>query len=225
MQDQLTWNEVATKITDTLLSVVGFIDNIIYAAIIVLIGVLVGWAFKTIIIRTLQAVKLKPYFERLGLSKVYPGKFDLIEFLGDLIKWTVIIVFLIPALEVLIPKDKADYTVGLVNSIVEFIPSVIIAIAILIVGIIIADLVARAVEGTAATVGAKSSRFLADFARWSIVVFVLLLALAQLNISQIDTIIQAISFGVGAAFALSFGLGGQDFAKDVIARFRKNLPK
>ncbi|HBG81221.1 TPA: hypothetical protein DDW69_00070 [candidate division CPR2 bacterium] len=217
----ISWNEVATRITDRLAGVISYIPNVIGALVIILIGILVGWAFKTLIVRVLESIKLKPYIDKLGLAKVYPAKFDLVEFLGDVAKWIVIIIFLIPALDAL----NAQQTNELVTKIVGYIPNVVAAIAIIMVVFIIADLVSRAIEGTVATIGAKSAKLLADVARWTIIILAVLAGAQQLGIESSEDIIKAIAFGLAATFAIAFGFGGQDFAKEILSRFRKNLPK
>jgi hypothetical protein len=88
-------------------------------------------------------------------------------------------------------------------------------------------LVARLVESTATTIGAKTAAVAADVARWAVIVFVVLAALMQLGIAVviIDRLVTAVVAMVALAGGLAVGLGGQEAAKEGIARLRKNMPK
>ncbi len=210
-------------VTDATRSVLEYLPRVFWAVVVVLVGVLVAWAVKTLVVKGLKLIKLKPYTDAVGLNKVFPGQLDLVNLFGDLLKWVIVIIFLLPALEIL---DLAVFT-ELVAGIVSYLPNVLVAVIILVVGTVLADLLARVIESTTHTIGAKTAAFAADFARWTVVVIAVLAALTQLGIAV--TIISQIVTGFVAMLAiaggLAFGLGGQGAAKEVVDRFRKNLPK
>lgn len=213
----------ANTVTESLQSVVAYLPRVIGALVVLLIGVLVGWAVKTVIVRALRLVRIKPYTDAIGLNKVFPEKVELVELLGDLFKWIVIIVFLVPALQIL----NLTQINGLVTGVVAYLPNVVVAVAILVIGAAIADLVSRVVESTAHTVGAKTAAVAADVARWAVIVFAVLAALLQLGIATtiIDRLVTGFVAMLAIAGGLAFGLGGQDAAKDAVDRVKKNLPK
>lgn len=218
------WARLTTDaVADSLRDVINFLPKLAGALVVILIGVVVAWAVKTVVVRVLKYVRIKPYTDAIGLNKVFPEKLDIVELLGDLAKWIIIIVFLLPALEILDLNQVND----LVQQVVIYLPNVIVAVVIVVVGAIVADLVARVVESTAQTIGAKTAAVAADVARWSIVVFVILAALLQLGIATtiIDRLVTGFVAMIAIAGGLSFGLGGQDAAKDAVTRLRKNMPK
>jgi hypothetical protein len=218
------WTEITTTaVSDSLVSVINYIPLIIGALIVILIGVVVAWAVKIVIVKGLGFIKIKKYTDAVGLGKVFTEKVEFVDLIGDIAKWTVIVVFLLPALEIL----KLNQVGEVVTSILEYIPNVIIAVVAIVVGAIVADLVARTVKSGAATIGVRTADIAADIARWAIIVFVALGALQQLNIlpELISTItIGAVAFLVIAG-GLAFGLGGKDAAAAAIARVGKNFPK
>ena len=215
------WNLTTDAVSESLRDVVSYIPEVIGALVVILLGVLVGWAIKTVVVKALRFVKVKPYTDAIGLNKVFKTKEDLVELVGDLVKWVVIIVFLIPAFNILGLGDVNE----IVKGIVAYLPKVVVAAAILMVGAVLADLASRAVEATAQTIGAKTAAIVADVTRWSVMVFTVLVALNQLGIASdiINTLITGVVALIAIAGGLAFGLGGQDAAKDVIARVRKNL--
>lgn len=222
--DIKSWATLTTNtVTESLRSVINYIPKLFGALIVILIGVLVAWAVKTVIVRVLKFIKIKPYTDAIGLNKVFPGKLELAELFGDLAKWIIIIVFLLPALQILNLTQVNE----LVANVVAYLPNVVIAVAIVTIGTIVADLVSRLVESTATTIGTKTAAIAADVARWSVIIFVVLAALMQLGIAVtlIDRLVTGLVVMVAIAGGLAFGLGGQDTAREVLARLRKNLPK
>lgn len=216
---RLTTDAVANSLRD----VINFLPNLLGALVVILIGVVLAWAVKTVVVRVLKYVRIKPYTDAIGLNKVFPEKLDLVELIGDLAKWVTVIVFLLPALEIL----NLTQVNSLMQQIVAYLPNVVVAVVIVIVGAIVADLVSRVVESAAQTIGAKTAAVAADVARWSIVVFVILAALLQLGIATtiIDRLVTGFVAMIAIAGGLAFGLGGQDAAKNGIERLKKNLPK
>lgn len=216
-------NTTTTAVRDSLEKVLSYIPEVIAALIVILIGVIVAWAVKTVIVRALGYVNWKKYTAALGLNRVFPEKVEVIELLGDLAKWTIIIVFLLPALSIL----HLDSVNDVVKSVLYYIPNVVLAVVILMVGVVVADLAARVVRSTAAAIGTHTAELLADIARWAVVVFAVLAALVQLDVAA--SLLQILWTGVVAFFViaggLAFGLGSKDVAGDVVKRVLKNVSK
>ncbi|MDQ6876730.1 MAG: small-conductance mechanosensitive ion channel, partial [Candidatus Dormibacteraeota bacterium] len=102
----------------------------------------------------------------------------------------------------------------LVNSIILFIPNLIVALVVVMIGVPVANFIAGVVRGGAAEAGFKSPNLLASVARYAIVGFAVLVALNQIGIAA--TLVNTLFFGlVGAialAIGLAFGLGGRETA-------------
>ena len=219
-----SWAQLTTSaVSDQLVKVVNYLPNVLAALLVVLIGAIVAWAVKTVIVKGLGFIKLKKYTDAVGLGKIFTEKVEFATLLGDIASWTVIIVFLIPALEIL----KISQINLVLESILAYIPSVVVAVVSVMFGAVIADLVARVIRSTAVTVGTRNADLLSDFAKWAIIVFVVLGALQQLNI--LPQLISTITIGVVAfaviAGGVAFGLGGKDAAADLIVSVRKRFPK
>jgi len=214
----LTSNAVSSALTN----VIGFIPNFLAAVLVVLVGVIVAWAVKYVIVKGLSFVKLKKYTDAVGLGKIFTEKIEFVSLLGDLAKWTIIIVFLIPAFQILNLTQINEVILG----IVDYIPSVIVAVVAIVVGSVIADLVSRVVRSSAATIGSENADIAADVTKWAIIVFVILGALQQLNI--LPQLISTITIGAVAFFVIAggvaYGLGGKEAAADSISAFRKKFP-
>ena len=218
------YTQWTTQTTDVFVNffqgLLSYLPRVVFAVIVVLIGVLVGKLLKIAVVKVLKLIRLKPYTDAVGLDKVFTAKVELAELLGDLAKWAIIIVSLLPALEILnLPK-----VYDLVYGIVAYIPRVIVAVAIIIIGGVIADLVARLVESTAQTIGAKTAAVAADLARWIIIVMAVITAVNQLGINTVvvNQVIMGLIAMLAIAGGLAFGLGGQGAAKEVIESIKKS---
>jgi hypothetical protein len=212
-----------TSVRDSLSNAISFIPEIIAALIVILIGVIIAWAIKTVIVRALGYLKLEKYTESVGLDKVFTQKVEFAELLGDIAKWTVIIIFLVPALEIL----NLTQINTVLTRVIDYIPNVIVAVVVVMVGLVVADLASRVVRSTAATIGAHTADLLADVAKWAVVIFAVFAALVQLGIAEdmILSLWQGVVYFFVLAGAIAFGLGGKDAASDLISHLRKNLPK
>lgn len=216
------WTTLTTNVfVNFFQSVINFLPRLIFAVLIVLLGVLVGKLVKAGIIKVLKMIRLKPYTDAVGLNKVFTQRVEFAELVGDLFGWTIILVSLLPAFEILQMPRVYD----LVLAIVAYIPRVIVAVAIIIIGAVIADLVSRLVESTANTIGTKTAAVAADLTRWLIIVIAVISAINQLGINTvvINQVITGLIALLAIAGGLAFGLGGQDAAKEVIAQIRKSV--
>lgn len=216
------WAELTSNaVTDQLSQVLNYVPNVLGALVVILIGVIVAWAVKLVIVKGLGFIKLKKYTDAVGLGKIFTEKIEFVELLGDIARWTIIFIFLIPASEILSLTGVSD----VLASIIAYIPNVAIAILAVMFGIIIADLAARSIRSAALTLGTKNADLLADFAKWAIVFFVVLGALEQLDIltSLVSAITYCVIGFVVIAGGLAFGLGGKDAAAELIADLGKRF--
>ncbi len=213
----------STAVVDSLSKIVSYLPNVLGALVILLIGIVVGWAVKFVIVKGLGFIKLKKYTDAVGLGNIFTEKVEFVSLLGDLAKWTIVIAFLLPAFQVLNLEAANEIVLGILS----YIPDVIKAVVAIVVGAVVADLASRVIRATAATIGTHTADIAADVARWAIMAFVLLGALQQLNI--LPELVSTLTIGVVAFFViaggLAFGLGSKDAAADVVANFRKRLPK
>jgi small-conductance mechanosensitive channel len=143
-------------------------------------------------------------------------------FVGALIKWFLVIVFLVASFDILGLSQVNEFLRGVVLS---YLPNVIAAVLILLASAIVAEFLKKVVIGSAKAAGVAKSAFLGSVTKWAIWIFAILTALTQLGIAV--SIIQTVFIGVVAALALaiglSFGLGGRDAAARAIEKMRDEV--
>jgi hypothetical protein len=97
---------------------------------------------------------------------------------------------------------------AVVGELTAFGGSVLLAIVIFIAGIYLANIASNVIT----TTGGSDAVFLANLARWAILIFVAGIALDQAGVRLAGDIIQIILLTIGVAVALAFGLGGREIA-------------
>lgn len=216
------------NIADTFLSSINrgifntaaFLPNFITGIIIILIGIILASIVKRIVIEVLNALKVETYLRRYGIPEA-KKEFSWTNILAEIVRWFVIILFLIPAAEVWgLPQITT-----LLNTFLLYLPNVFVAAIIGLVGLVFARLAADLVLASTRGLSADASRAIASVTRVAITVFVLLAVLNQLGVAQ--DLIRILFTGFVAMFALAggiaFGLGGKDAAKTLLDSLVKKV--
>lgn len=204
---------------------VSFLTQLVLAIVIFIAGWVVGSVLCDVVSKIVKAIKVDAILESAGAkSLVNKAGFNLDAgaFLGGLVKWFIIIVFLVAALDVL--KLEA-VTAFLSNVVLGYIPQVIVAALILIVAAVLADLSQKVLTGGARALESKSAGFVGGIARWSIWVVAILAALNQLGIAggMMTTLFTGLVAMLAIAGGLAFGLGGKDAAARYIEKLRGDI--
>lgn len=220
-----TWGEVLSLSFKNLwLGVIGFVPNLVVALVIVLIGWGIGVLFGRVVAQIINVLKIDEALKRAGVEDfLSKGGLSLNSgaFLGGLVRWFIMLVFLIGAFEVL----SLSQVTAFLRDILNYLPQVIVAVLILIAAGIVSDVMKRIVMSSAMTAEISSAPFLATVTGWVIWVFAVLVALSQLGIAVgfVQTIFTGLVVALSLALGLSFGLGGQEAAARVIEKMGKEI--
>ena len=106
----------------------------------------------------------------------------------------------------------------------RFLPNLVIAALVWMVGLLLANFMAQAVLIAAVNAQVALAPLIAGAVRWLVLVFAGAAALTQLGIAREMVLLTfGIAFGgTVLALALAFGLGGKDLAREILeSRFRK----
>jgi len=221
-----TWTEVlALSFQNLWVGVVGFVPNLVIAIIILILGWLVGALFGRAIWQVFKSLKVDDALRRAGFdSFLRRGGIDLDSgaFVGGLVKWFVIVMFLIAALDVL---GLSQVNLFLQEVVLGYLPQVLAAALVLLAAGVIGDVTGRVVVTGARTAGIDSAHFVGVVAKWAIWIFAILVALSQLGIAVAfsQTLFTGVVIAVSLALGLSFGLGGQETASRFIEKIRGEI--
>lgn len=219
------WGDVFTRsLQGVWYGVIDFVPNLVIALIIFAIG----WVLASLIERLVEAVfkglKVDPALKSAGLEDVVKRAGHNLNsgmFVGALVKWFIIVVFLMASFDVL--------GLGQVNSflkdVVTYLPEVIVAVLILMVALIVANVMHRIVVASAKAAHIKSAEILGKVTKWAIWIFAILTALYNLGIAPglVQTIVMAVFAGAALAIGLAFGLGGKDAAQKIVENTYRHI--
>lgn len=219
------WELTQQAITDSLLELwqrfIYFVPVLVGAIIVFIVGWTVAIAVGHFVQRVLELVRLNEPFERLtGLrATLERAGFDLNvpKFLGGLVKWFLYIVVLLATANILGLGAVADF----LNDVLRFLPNIIVAAIIFVVGIIFGNFVGRVTRASIEAAKLPHGSVTGAVAKWAVVIFATLAALFQLGIAGplIQTLFTAFVAMLAIAGGLAFGLGGKDLATKIL----KNL--
>jgi hypothetical protein len=144
------------------------------------------------------------FFKRAGVS------LDTGYFVGEVVKWFVIVVFLLPSLNLVGLYDVSSF---LTETVVGFLPQVIIAALVLIIAAFVSEALEKTVLATAKAMQLKAANGLALVAKYAVWVFAIIIALGKLGLGDYMSILfTGIVAMLALAGALAFGLGSKDAA-------------
>lgn len=220
-----TWSEVLSfSFKNLWLGVMSFVPNLVVALVVVLIGWAIGALLGRVVHQIIKAIKIDEALKRAGVEGfLNRGGIDLDSgaFLGGLVKWFVMLVFLVGAFEVLHLSQVTEF----LREILNYLPQVIVAVLILIAAGLVADAMKKVVLSSAMSAEVSSAGFLATVTKWVIWIFAILVALSQLGIAAgfVQTIFTGLVVALSLGLGLSFGLGGQEAASRVIEKMGKEM--
>jgi hypothetical protein len=196
-------------------SFVAFLPNLIGAIIVFVVGWMLGNFLRMLTIKLSRAVRLPELVKNEPLEKFltesgFGPKVEI--FIGETVRFFVVLVFFIAAINLLGLTAVSMVLTG----ILAYIPNVVAAILILVLGTVVAGLVESLVKGSLGAVEFKTSRLLGKTASYMVLVFSILASLSQLNIAQ--DFIQILFIGFVATISIGLGLSIGLGSKDLVSR-------
>jgi hypothetical protein len=211
---------IASSLNNGLLAFVSFIPKLVAGAIVLLIGVIVASLLKQLLISIFKALSIEKFLKKYGVPEL-KEEFSWTNILAELVRWFVIVLFLVPTAEVW----GLSKVTAVLNQVLMYLPSVFVAAIIAMVGFVFARLTHDVVLVSIKNVDPKTSSAIASVARWAINIFVILAVLTQLGVAA--DLIRILFTGLVAMMALAggiaFGLGGQGGAKELIDGLKKKF--
>ena len=204
---------------------VQFLLNLALAIIIFIAGWVVGSVIAEVVSKIVKSIKVDALLESAGargLLEKAGFRLNTGAFLGGLVKWFIIVVFLVAALDVLKLEAVTSF---LANVVLGYIPQVIVATLILVVAAVLADLSQKVLSGGARALDSKHAGLVGGVARWAIWIVAILAALNQLGIAggMMQTLFTGLVAMLALAGGLAFGLGGKDAASNYIEKLRSDI--
>ena len=196
--------QAAGRIAD---HVADFLPGVLVAAILMLLTVVVAILVRLVLVRALRAVEFDRRASQLGLAGpgAWPPTTSLSETIGGVAYWTLVVLGLLASLTAL----NATLPSQLALSVFQYVPHLVAALLILVIGAIAAQFLARSVLIGAVNMGIRSARLLSLAVKWLVLLVALAMALDHLAIGRTVLLLAfGILFGgIVFATALAVGLG------------------
>ncbi|OGZ20653.1 MAG: hypothetical protein A2654_00920 [Candidatus Nealsonbacteria bacterium RIFCSPHIGHO2_01_FULL_43_31] len=203
---------------------VAFVPALIGAVVVFVVGWSISVGLGKLIAEILKKIRFNQIFEKGNWDEALAKadiKVDASAFIGAIVKWVFVVVFLMAAVEVLGLKGFA----GFLGNIIGYLPNVVVAAFILVVTVIITDILEKVVRAAVESIKVGYGQVVAAIIRWSIWVFAILAILIQLQVapSLIQTLFTGLIAVIVIAAGLAFGLGGKEVATDILRDLYKKL--
>ena len=206
---------------EAVLTTLGAFLLILPALIGALILLVAGWLLADLVARLVGTLLRRLGFESVAqrtgvtgfitMTGVHDASASMV--IAELVKWFVRLIFIEMAAEVL----HITAVSNLINSVILFIPNLIVALLVVMIGVLVGNFVANLVRGGAGEMGLGAPNLVAGVARWAVITLSVLVALNQVGIAT--TLVNALMIGVVGALALAlglaFGLGGREVAGEI----------
>lgn len=204
---------------------VNFVPGLLGAIILFIVGWVVGKIVGKAITQLVAVLKVDKLFESAGANDFMNRaglKLNASGFIGGVVKWFIIIVFLMASLQIIGLTQVNDF---LREAVLYYLPKVIIASLVLVIATILADAMKKLVKASAQAANIRSANMLGSVTLYSIWIFAIIIALSELGIAT--AFMQILFTGLIAALAialgLAFGLGGKEVAGRAVEKIYKDM--
>ncbi len=201
-----------------------FIPVVLVALIVFVIGWIIAKGLGRLVEQIVSLTRIDSWLGKAGVRTFFDRagiRLDTSKFLGELVKWVMILAFLMASADIL----RLSAVTSAISDLLGYLPNVIVASIILLLTVVFGNFVQKAVRGAISGANLKSANFVSAVVKWSVFIFGFLVSLHQLNIAT--DVINIVLIGLVSMFAiaggLAFGLGGRDYAHDLLERFRTEV--
>ena len=219
---------VVDSLADLYNRIIWVLPNILAALIVLILGWLLGSLLSSFVYKILDAIKIDQLANQLGLSQLSDRagkKLSLSSFGGWLVKWFFFLGSFIAAADIL---GLTQVSAFLYQDVLGYAGQVIIAMAILFLGMLAAEFFSGLVATSVKASGLNNSAgALSSITKWAIIIFSVIAALSQLQLATafLQDLFRAVVAMLAIAGGIAFGLGGRDHAKKVLDEVEDSLTK
>ncbi len=202
--------------------VAGFVPTLFSALVVLVVGVVVSKFIRNLVHSLLKKIRLDKLADTVGLSDLL-HKGGVKHSITDLVTSVVYLIFIVMFIFMTVEIIGLTMMTDLFHRLMGYVPQVISATIVLVLGIVIAKIVSHIVSATAHMTDMPNAKFFERVSRWAIIIYAVTIALGELGY---DSLLMGRSFdilwtGIVFAYALAFGLAGKDHAAKYLERHRR----
>lgn len=218
----MDWQSLIAEPGKEMLRKIGeYIPAVLGALVILIIGWIIAKIIQKLARKFLDLIRFEKFAEKAGISEALSKgniKNNATQLLSALVYWFIMILVLVMVVNALGLTVASQLLDGLLG----YIPNVIAAVFVLVLGLFLANLVSGIVRTAASNAKLPKPEVLAGLSQWAIVIFAVTASLRQLGIAPflVSTTFYILFGGICLALSLAFGLGGKDVAAKLLEDFR-----
>jgi hypothetical protein len=220
-QDFQSWNAaVRQSFDEAKMHLLNFGPKILAVVVLLVVGYLVAKVLDRAVVALCHSIGLQKAADRsglvtsmrqVGISRGVP------EIIGRIVFWLLMCIFLSAAFDVL----KFEGAKEAVNSIIAYVPKLLMAMAIVVVGLLVATFLRGVIATSADRVGLTYAEYLANGCYYALALMTFLAAAQELEIKFVlfEQLIVIAFAAVALGFGLALGLGGRDVMGGILAGY------
>jgi hypothetical protein len=212
------WGEaVWASLAGALAMFLAAIPKIIGFLVIIIVGWIVASLVAKAVAALLRTIQFNDMASRSGFADFVNNmgvKTDSAGVIALVVKWFVRLIVLVAAFDALGLPAVSD----VLRQLLLWLPNLVVALVILVIGGLAAGALAGVVRGAAARAELGNPDLLASIARVAVWGFAIVIAVNQIGVAQtiVNTLFTAIVGAIALALGLAFGLGGRETAGEIV---------
>jgi hypothetical protein len=216
------WDQVKQALnqstTKFLTSLAHLLPGIVALVVALLISIVLAWFLAIVVRRLLTSLHFDEWLNRWGFSSV--GEWSPMNSPTRLVSRTVVCVVILSGFLIGIAAFDAESTSLLVRSVFAYIPNIVGAILVLLVGSVIASFLARSVLIGAVNLNLQYARLLSMGVKWLVVVLSVAMALDHLKIAPgiVDLAFGILFGGIVLTLVLAVALNSRELVSKSLER-------
>lgn len=218
---------VIDALTKIVVDIINFIPNLINGLIILFVGYVIALFVRWVLRGVLRRVRFDPLVERSGITGSLRG-LGIVTPLSTILAQTIFALLLISFLITATRLMGLEAVAQLLERLLTFLPSLIAALIVFLLGGIVAQYVGNLVTTVASAAGLEYAGRLGRILQYVISLFVVILALGVMGIDTalLVTTLTILIGAFGLAVGLALGLGARHVVYNILAGYymRERFP-
>lgn len=212
------WGEAAlTSVAAALAMFLAAVPRVIGFVLILIIGWFLANLVARLVAGLLRRVNFNSLADRSGITGFVSGmgiETDPSGFIALVVKWFVRLIALVVAFDALGLPAVSD----VLRTFLLWIPNLVVGVLVLVIGGLLANAAAGLVRGAASQAQLGNAHMLATVAKAAVWIFAIVVAVNQIGVATtlVNTLFMGVVGAAALALGLSFGLGGQNTARQIV---------
>lgn len=207
-------------------SVLATLPALLGAIVVFAVGLLIAFWVKRLVVELLRVFQVEKLSQVAGINKYLKKadiKHDLVDLLGVVAEWLVILAFFLAVVDIL----GLSVVSQVLARILGFVPNILAAAFIIAAGYVIAGVVDGLVRGALVSIDHEMAKPVGKFSRWLVLIIAFFAAVDQLQIAQglIQTFFQGLTYTIVLIVGLSVGLGAKGLVAKVLDDWYNKVKK